>query len=475
MIKLVLAEIIAAIEGRVGSSTAPPLSVGGVSTDSRTVQSGELFFALAGPTFDGHAFLTDAFRRGAVGAVIDAEKAASAATALRAAGLSGLLIEVKDPLAAMGRLATFHRRQSSADVIAVVGSNGKTTTKAMIDHVLQAKHKGRSSPKSFNNEIGVPLTLLSAEAADDYLVVEIGTNSPGEIARLAALAKPEMAVITCICEEHLQGLRDLDGVAKEECSVLDHLERGGFAAVNADWSGIRDYLPDHGLKIATFGRNKSADLRVTESRYRDPWLCFTVNDRFSYRLRMPGMHNALNAAAAITIALRWGMTHEEIAARLETFSALPMRSELLRIGGVTIINDAYNANPESALAAIDALEAMPVTGRRIVVFGEMLELGERAPELHRRVAERLRDGEIHHVLLVGPAAEMMASVLRREDTLFGPRVECLQSVDDCRAALLALVKDGDAILLKASRRVALDRLVDPLRSALGGGDRTAVG
>ena len=473
MIKLVLSEIIEAIEGR-AATAVPPMSVGGVSTDSRSVQAGELFFALTGPTFDGHAFLADALRRGAAGAVVAAEKAAAATKTLRDAGVSGLLIEVKDPLEALGKLATFHRGQSSADVIAVVGSNGKTTTKAMIDHVLQAKHKGRSSPKSFNNEIGVPLTLLSAEAADDYLVVEIGTNSPGEVTRLAALAKPEMAVITCIGEEHLEGLGDLDGVAKEECSVLEHVERGGFAAVNSDWPLIREYLPDHGLKVATFGRNKSADLRVTETRFEDPWLNFTVNDRFPYRLRMPGAHNALNAAAAITIALRWGMSHEEAAARLESFVALPMRSEVLYFNDVTLINDAYNANPDSALAAIDVLEAMPARGRRIVVFGEMRELGERAPELHRRVAERLRDSEINHVLLVGTAAEMMAGVLRRDDTLFGPRVECFASVEECRAALLALVKEGDAVLLKASRLVALDRLVEPLRSALDGG-RTSVG
>jgi UDP-N-acetylmuramoyl-tripeptide--D-alanyl-D-alanine ligase len=474
VIKLVLSEVVETMRGRVRGGT-PTLSVNGVSTDSRTVNEGDLFFALSGPRFDGHAFVVDALGRKAIGAVIATDRTAEVAGAAGKAGAAGVLIEVDDPAAALGRLAAFHRKQSSADVIAVVGSNGKTTTKAMIDHILQDRLRGHCSPKSFNNQIGVPLTLLAAEAGDDYLVVEIGTNAPGEVAQLAALVQPKMAVITCICEEHLEGLHDLHGVAAEETSVLAEVSEGGFAAVNTDWPRVRDYLPPGGLTIATFGRNEEADLRITEARYEAPWLRFVLNERFAYRLQMPGVHNAVNAAGAITIARRWGFEHEEIAERLAEFVTLPMRTEVLEFGGVSVINDAYNANPDSAIAAVDALEAMPAAGRRVVVFGEMRELGERAPELHRRVAERLRNGDVNYVLLVGPAGEMMADVLRREGSLFGPQVECCETVDACRERLLGLLRDGDVVLLKASRAVELDRLVEPLRAARGGTRGTSIG
>jgi UDP-N-acetylmuramoyl-tripeptide--D-alanyl-D-alanine ligase len=473
VIKLVLSEVVDAIEGTVAGGT-PTLSVVGVTTDSRTARAGDLFFALSGPRFDGHAFVPDALKRKAIGAVIAADRATEVARSAAKAGAAGVLIEVDDPLAALNRLAGFHREQSSADVIVVVGSNGKSTTKAMIDHILGSRLRGHCSPKSFNNQIGVPLTLLSAEAADDYLVVEIGTNAPGEVAALAALARPKTAVITCIAEEHLEGLRDLRGVAAEECAVLPQVCRGGFAAVNIDWPQVRDYLPEQGLTVATFGWSEAADLRISETHYDAPWLHFTLNDRFHYRLQLPGAHNAVNAAAAVTIARRWGFEQQEIAQRLESFVALPMRTQVLEFGGIAVINDAYNANPDSAIAAIDALEAMPAKGRRVVVFGEMRELGQRSPELHRRVAERLCRSEVNEVLLVGAAGEMMAEVFRGRESLFGPKVDCCEDVDACYDRLRELLRGGDVVLLKASRAVELDRLVEPLRAALGADAATPV-
>ncbi|MBU0637625.1 MAG: UDP-N-acetylmuramoyl-tripeptide--D-alanyl-D-alanine ligase [Planctomycetes bacterium] len=475
MIKLILSEVIEAIQGRIAGEV-PPTSVGGVSTDSRSVAPGELFFAVVGPRFDGHQFVAEALRRGAIGAVIDASKTSEVARSLAAPGQpasAGLLITVRDPVAALGKLAAYHRRQFAADVIAVVGSNGKTTTKAMIDHILSGRMRGRCSPKSFNNQIGVPLTLLSAQSSDEYLVVEIGTNAPGEISALAGIAQPELAVITCVGEEHLEGLGDIAGVAREECSILRTLRPGGFAAVNSDAPEIREHLADSAVTIATFGRDAGADLRLTHTSYESPWLRFTLNNRFEYRLRVPGAHNAVNAAGAITVARRLAFEHEEIAARLETFTPPPMRVEVLQLGKVTVINDAYNANPRSALAAFDVLESQPCRGRRIVVFGEMLELGRRSAGLHRQVADRLARGRVDHVFLVGAAGELMYEALT-ENSLFGPSVERCPDVMACQARLIADVRDGDVVLLKASRAVELDRLVAPLRSAWEGPTATPV-
>lgn len=469
MIRLELAEVLEATGGLVRGG-APTLSVGGVSTDSRSVRPGELFFALSGERFDGHDYVDEALRRGAVGAVVSAERHERVVRALtvEAAGRRPLLIRVDRPLAALARLAAYHRLQHPASVIAVVGSNGKTTTKEMIHHVLKARLKGRASPKSFNNDIGVPLTLLSAEPGDDYLVVEVGTNQPGEIAALGAIVRPDMVVLTCIAEEHLEGLGDLDGVAEEEASMLRFLAPRGFAAVNVDAPQIRAHLPRadaHGPRMTTFGTAEDADLRVTRAVYEAPWLRFTLNGRFDYRLHMPGAHNAANAAGAIAAARRLGFSPEEIAARLESFVPPPMRSEVVSLGDVTLINDAYNANPHSALAALEMLHALARGGRRIAVFGEMRELGEHAAALHRRVAERLREERVDHVLLVGRAAEYMHDALRGGG-LFNPTVECCETAEACGERLAALVRSGDVILLKASRAVGLERAVEPLRRRL---------
>lgn len=471
MIKLEFSEVLAATGGLVRGDV-PTLSIGGVSTDSRSVRPGDLFFALSGEKFDGHDYVGEALRRGAAGAVVSAERHERVARGLSEEfeGRRPLLVRVDRPVAALGRLAAYHRQQHPASVIAVVGSNGKTTTKEMIHHVLKSRLKGRASPKSFNNEIGVPLTLLSAEPGDDYLVVEVGTNHPGEIAALGEIVRPDMVVLTCIAEEHLEGLGDLDGVAEEETSILRFLAPRGFAAVNVDAPQIRKHLPPasfggEGGRIATFGSAEDADLRVTRVVYEAPWLQFELNGRFAYRLHMPGAHNATNAAGAIAVARRLGFAPEEIAEQLASFVPPPMRGEVLRLGDVRLINDAYNANPHSALAALEMLHALAAGGRRIVVFGEMRELGDHAAALHRRVAERLREERVDHILLVGRAVEFMHDALRGGG-LFHPTVECCESPEECGQRLAALVRPGDVILLKASRAVGLERAVEPLRRRL---------
>lgn len=465
MIKLTLAEIVQAMGGRPWGELTT-VSVGGVSTDSRTVAATDLFFAIRGPRFDGHDYAVAALQRGAVAVVVETAQAERVAEALRAADLplprSAVLIEVPDAIAALGQLAAYHRRQLAAAVIAVVGSNGKTTTKAMIHHILSGRLRGRCSPKSFNNAIGVPLTLLSAEQGDEYLVVEIGTNAPGEIANLGSIVEPDMAVITCIGEEHLEGLGDLDGVAAEECSILTELRGKGFAAVNVETPAVKKYLPQNGVRVTTFGQAPEADVRLTELVYEPPWLRFKLNERFPFRLRLVGLHNAVNAAAAVTIARRLGFDYGEAAVRLESFVPPPMRNEVVEIAGVTIVNDAYNANPQSAAAAIDVLEQMPCKGRRIAVFGEMRELGCQSADLHRRIGGRLRDSSVNRVLLVGSGTEVMYEALACGG-LFGPQVERCADVDDCLERLAGSVQAGDVLLLKASRAVELDRLVEPLR------------
>ncbi len=486
-----LTEVIAACGGRAWGE-ALPVTVRGVSTDSRSVGAGEVFFALRGERFDGHAYVAEVLVRGAVAAVISERElegvraaAASAAAAPRlpavtssssagapaaavassnSAGcaLEGRLVLVDDVRAALGRLAAFHRQQLPGQVIAVVGSNGKTTTKFMIDHVLSGRMRGRCAPKSFNNDVGVPLTLLSADALDEYLVVEVGTNAPGEIAQLAAIVQPDLALLTCIGEEHLERLGNLEGVAREECAILQHVAVGGLAAVNGDPPHIAPDLAATTVKLVTFGKSPSADLRVGAVRYEAGRLRFTINERFEFELSTPGLHNAYNAAGAAAIARRLGFSYEQIAERLRSFALPPMRTEILQLDGVTLMNDAYNANPHSAAAALETLQSLPARGRRIVVFGEMRELGQAGPALHRRVAEQLRAARVDHVLLLGQAGEWMSDTLTH-GSLFGPAVERCASLDDCAQRLCRIVRSGDVVLLKASRAVGLEQLVAPLQ------------
>lgn len=474
MIKLVSDEIVAAIRAEC-SSPLPPVSVSQISTDSRSIAPGALFFALRGERFDGHDHIAQALERGALAAVVSHERV-EALTRRHASGLGRqrALLAVDDPLAALGRLAHYHRQQVSTAVIAVVGSNGKTTAKMMIDHVLRGKMQGRASPKSFNNAVGVPLTLLSVEAGDEYVVVEIGTNAPGEIAQLARIADPELVVITSIAEEHLEGLHDLAGVAREECSILEHMRAAAFVALNSDAPHALEYAAAMGVKCVTFGRNGQADLRVSDEQQDEAGVAFLLNGRFRYRVPMLGVHNALNAAGAAAVGRRLGLEHDEIAARLESFFPPPMRHERVRVGEITIINDAYNANPQSAVAAIDTLEALPCRGRKHVVFGEMRELGRRAPEMHRRVAERLRQAQFARVILVGPAVDHMAETLRQPG-LFSTQVTCVTDLSQCERELLCDLSEGDVVLLKGSRSVGLERLIEPLTSGLRrlSGERTA--
>ncbi|MBL8879772.1 MAG: UDP-N-acetylmuramoyl-tripeptide--D-alanyl-D-alanine ligase [Phycisphaerales bacterium] len=472
MIKLTLGEVVQALNGRM-LGEAPGCSISGVSTDTRQIGEGDLFFAIRGERFDGHDFVVDALDRGASFAVVESARySSSAAVRANKSASAARLIFVDDTVTALGRLAAFHRPLVAAPVIGVVGSNGKTTTKCMIDHVLAGARRGRSSPKSFNNAIGVPLTLLSAGLSDEYLVVEIGTNAPGEIGALAAIAKPDAAVLTSIGEEHLEGLGSLAGVAAEECMVFEHIPSGGAAVVNIDAPEVQARLPNRGVKIVTYGARSDADLRISEASFAAPWLRFRINDRFDYRLRAPGLHNAWNATAAIAIGRRFGIEHADIAARLETFALPAMRMETVEVGGVIFVNDAYNANPTSVEAAITTLASFPTEGRRVVVLGEMRELGKHSQYLHRRVGSSLAQSGVNHALLVGMAASAYADGIQSSET--GLTWELVADAAEAARRLIDLCRPGDVVLLKASRAVGLERVIELLSARMASPPTTSV-
>jgi UDP-N-acetylmuramoyl-tripeptide--D-alanyl-D-alanine ligase len=460
MIPLVLEEIAQVIEAR-PIGRVPAITVTGVSTDTRTLQAGELFFALTGQRTDGHEYVAQALQAGAVAAVVS--KPMDLPAELRDRG--GLL-HVPDTLAALGKLGRFHRKQCAAEVVAVTGSNGKTTTQGLIQHLLSGRLRGRSSPKSYNNAIGVPLTLLSAGIDDDYLVCEIGTNARGEVAQLADMVRPDVGVITDVAEAHLAGLGTLSGVATEKLSLLEKVTEGGLGVVLWDNETLRHHLPkDLPIRLISFGLSDEADLRATQITPTSNGLRFLLNGRFAFELPMLGRQNVLNALAAIAVARRFGLEHDAIAERMADFQPPPMRLQREIYGPVTVINDAYNANPASTLAALQVLREHAGEGRKIAVLGDMLELGQAARDHHQRVGRAVGQAGFD-LVAVGEHAELMCGAARAAG--FG-RAKTWRFADPDAAgeAVEQWLETPAVVLLKASRAVGLERVAPAIAAAVG--------
>ncbi len=462
----------AACGGQFLQRPAGAVTVEGIGIDTRQPLDGKAYVAIRGERYDGHAFLADAVRCGARLLVVDQELSRGQMDEELPEDVA--VIQVDDTRQALGRLASAYRRTwTMTRVIAVTGSCGKTTTKEMIHHVLGTSFRGRAAPRSFNNDIGVPLTLLSVQPGDQYVVLEVGTSSSGEIGRLSAIAEPDIAVITMIGRAHLEHFGTVEAIAKEKAALVAHLDHQGLAIVTADAPELRAYLRLADA-IVLFGESDDADLRLT-GRGRDAegwWL--TVNGRQTFRLGLPGSHNAQNALAAIAVARRFGLRDEKISRQLSAVQAPAMRLSRSVAGEVVYFNDAYNANPESMRACLAAFEevasASEAEGRRIIVLGDMLELGPAAEGLHRELAVDLdsmrQRRAVDEVVLVGPLAGLIA------DELAGRwPAESIRTVahltDRVAAEMVADFSPGDVVLLKASRGMELERLIDAV------GDRSS--
>jgi len=436
-----------------------------VTTDSREVGPGDVFVAISGGRTDGASFLADAAARGAILGIIPADRPRGGDFP---AGM--MVIEVPDTRAALGRIASAWRRRLSAlRVIAITGSCGKTTTKRLVHAVLGTRLPGRAAPASFNNDLGVPITLLSARPADRYLVVEVGTNAPGEIAALAALADPDVAVITSIGRAHLGGFRDAGAILHEKASLLTCLREGGAAIVRDLDCGLGPYLREIGV-VVRFGESERADVRLTARDVHGGTI--EVNGRRRFPMRLHGRHNAINALAAIAVGRRMGLEEADIALGLGSVVPDSMRLCRERVGQVDAWNDAYNANPDSMSAALEAFVEESVAGEpRWVIFGTMLELGDRAGELHealaQEVAECVAGGKLCGAIFVGEYAPRQCAILRsqcgRETAEAFAEIGSGSAVRDHLKQRLGA---GGAVLVKGSRALGLESVLERLREEL---------
>ncbi len=432
---------------------APPVK--SVFSDSKLVEPFSMFVAIKGDRFDGHQFLPDAASRGAVAALVQE------APRLELPNLQ--LIGVENTRRAMGRLATFVRKQMQATVIAVAGSNGKTTTKYFIDSVLSPHKRGSISPKSFNNDIGVPLAIFPADPFQDYLVLEIGTNHHGEVKHLSEMALPDIAVITNVGAEHLEGLTDIDGVRKEEASIITGLNPRGALIVNGDDDALLAHVAGYRGKRITFGLKHTNDLFATDIHCGTDGVRFNLNGNPRRRVFVPmlGKHSALNGLAAIAVGRRMNLDVEQIINSLAHAHGPDMRLQLSKVNGVTVLNDAYNANPNSTRAAIETLIALPnPRGRRVAVLGDMLELGDHSDKYHQEMGELVAQSDALDLLIcVGKKATLIASSTKeaaRHAGVEGPQIVTYPDAAAAARGFIRRVRSGDLILLKGSRGIGLE-------------------
>lgn len=468
----------------------------GVSIDSRTLEAGQVFLAIRGPHFDGHDFVTPAFASGAAIAIVEQSIDTRDVTRdVRLNDHSPGVLRVGDAVAALHRLAGAWRDLLAAagcQVIAVAGSNGKTTTRHLIHSVLQDSEAalpesgtrvlvGTQSPRSFNNHLGVPLTLLAARAEHDFVVTEIGTNHPGEVDQLAAIARPDVAVITNVGREHLEHFGSLEAVAREEGALLAHAAPDGLAVVEAAaWRRIVEhYNVPPNLRVVRFGADADADVKLIDLHETAEGLRFGIAaphippPASHIALPLLGRHNATNALAAVVVAEAMGVAMERVKHRLEQVGAVPGRLEMRRIGasdetGVLVLHDAYNANPDSMQAAIETLVGLDQPGRRkIAILGDMFELGTHGPDAHRQLGEHIAahgDG-IDQVVLVGRLTMFTAEALGRRWPQ--ERVHAAGPFDETAAQVIAaMLAPGDIVLLKASRGVGLERLLPAIEQRI---------
>ncbi|HWZ58915.1 MAG TPA: UDP-N-acetylmuramoyl-tripeptide--D-alanyl-D-alanine ligase [Gemmatimonadaceae bacterium] len=416
----------------------------GVSTDTRTVGAGELFVALVGERFDGHEFLHAAVERGCAGAVVSSA----------IAGLGIPLYVVPNTQTALGALGRYRRRAWGKPVVAVAGSNGKTTTKELLRAALGSMLTVHATQGNLNNQIGVPLTLLALPDDADIAVVEVGTNEPGEIALLRAITEPNVAVMTSIGEEHLEGLRDLAGVLAEESAVFDGVELAVVPAAQPE------------IGVAARGRaQRVVSAGLDAGDVRAEW--WTVGPDGSGELGfegttisvpLRGAHNLRNAMLAMAVARAAGVSVERAAAGIAAMPSPSMRSAWETLGRATLINDAYNANPASARAALDLLAAVGGGRQRVAVLGTMRELGAEADAMHDEIARRaLGVPGVDIVAGIGAFAPALEAAAAGD-----PRVVTATDVDELWPRLAPRLAPDAVILLKASRGVRLERLVPHL-------------
>lgn len=438
----------------------------GISTDTRAIGGGDLFVAIAGQTFDGHQFLRNAFDRGAAGVLVSEAYMAAESPEF---GKDRCWVATADTLKALGDLASFRRRQSDVSVVAITGTNGKTTTKEMTAAVLGQAFSVLKTGGNFNNLIGLPLTLFRLREDHEWAVVELAMNHPGEIGRLAQICEPQVGVITNVEAGHLEGVKNIDGVMKAKGELLEALGEDGTAVLNIDDERICRLAEQFGGRVVSFGIHSSAEVWATPVSQSLSGCSFDLcwyDESVRVRLAIPGNGAIYNALAAAAVGYKLGLSMEEVKKGLETMVPMPGRMEILTLpGGVHLINDSYNANPGSMALAIDTLRSLKGNGRGILITGDMLELGEHAESAHRELGILVTRAGTARLYATGEFAQAVAEGATGAG--MDPGKIFIGSHDEIVKAVKGHLGPGDWILVKGSRLMAMEKVIEGLQAQIG--------
>ena len=458
-----ISDILNAISGHIlwGDHTQ---DIRGISIDSRTIKEGEIFFAIEGERYDGHDFITDAINRGARGIVVERAKRGYIEK-IHDKGISIILVD--NTIYALGELARWWRGQNSATVIAITGSVGKTTTKEMLYSIVSRQSPTLKNRGNQNNLIGVPLTLFRMDSSHQVVILEMGTNSPGEIGRLREIADPDIALITMIGSAHLEGLKDVEGVLKEKLSLFAETRKETIKIINGDCGILKSACKGLGISALTYGLGEENSFQAREIEdkgmngisfkvcFRDICLPITLN--------ISGLHNVYNALAAISVSILLGIPSDEISKALFHFKGIDGRFRIIRCDhNITLIDDTYNSNPTSLKAAIQNLLGWKIDGKGlIVVIGDMLELGAESPRFHLEAGKEIAPLRPRLFITIGRyAKELVRGAC--EEGLPVENTVVLNRVEDIVSVISEKIREGDIIFLKASRKIGLDRVIDAL-------------
>lgn len=433
-------------------------SFNSVSTDSRRILEGQLFFAIRGENFDGHTYVKEAIEKGAAGAVV--EKDPNGTEIYK----NATLIKVDSTVRALGDLANAWRKKfRKLKVVCITGSNGKTTTKEMTHSILSIRYSVLKNSGNFNNNIGLPLTLLKLEDTHDICVAEIGMNDFGEIRELTNIADPDIGAITNIGRAHLEKLGDLEGVAKAKGELVENFDKDKTFIVNNDDPYTRQIAHGVNCRKVYFGtqsdKNDISARNIRQEGTRSISFDLVTGDKtLNVRIRGIGKHNVLNSLCAASIAYSLGITPEEIQAGLERYTPAHMRLEILESPqGYTIINDSYNANPDSVSRALEELASLKNNNKTIAVLGDMLELGATSAREHRMIGEMINDLKIDYTICIGKFSKCI-----KEGITDRSRVFHTDSHQDATSMLINIAKKGDIILVKGSRGMAMEKIIQNL-------------
>ena len=432
----------------------------GYSIDSRTLQPGDLFFAVKGERFDGHDFVELALKSGAVAAVVSAEHAPHFSGEAR-------ILAVPDTLLALQRLGAAVRRLWGKRLIGVTGSAGKTTTKDVIAHLLSTRFRVLKSLGNLNNHFGLPLQLLKLQPEHDLAVIEMGMSHSGEIAALCQIAKPDWGVVTSVAPVHTENFPDgISGVARAKYELVEALPVGGVAFLNADDPYVSQFGRDFHGKVVRFAIDHPADVCAKHIEERGPQGSRFVLEAGGVdtpaELPLLGRHNVMNVLAAVAVALEAGVRPSDVVGAISSLKPPDKRGQMLEIAGAKIINDSYNCNPRALEAMIDVLASFPAK-RRIAVIGEMLELGPTSPDLHRQSGNHIAQRKIDILIGVRGAASFIVEGAAAGGVL----AKFVLQPEDAGEWLSENLRPGDVVLLKASRGVKLEKALERLTNRLG--------